>query len=256
MKTMGFSGNLSNLGTLGNSVNPVTGAITYGFAARAQHVDRIGEILRDRDVQYFFHPEQDNYRFFADPAHPELDTVHRIQWVMANTDPKLFGWEIDILHNWSGRVRFLNATTHQPDISVWALAQAQQKRVMGWHIKDGFRNTAQTGNVDRRPARERRRAVLPDLPAHADLHRRGHLGRGRPRRRPGPGPSQRRSGRARLQVHVREPEGPEPAQLHHRERQRPGPTTGPSADPGRSLRHAKACAAALLSWRVKDKNNS
>ncbi len=124
MKTMGFSGNLSNLSTLGDSVNPITGAITYGFAARAQHVDRIGEILRDRDVQYFFHPEQDNYRYFDDPANPSLGTVHRIQWVLANADPKLFGWEIDILHNWSGRVRFLNATTHQPDISVYALIQA------------------------------------------------------------------------------------------------------------------------------------
>jgi hypothetical protein len=30
----------------------------------------------------------------------------------------------------------------------------------------------------------------------------------------------------------------------------PGPTTGPAADPGRSLRHAKASAAALSSWRV------
>jgi hypothetical protein len=30
----------------------------------------------------------------------------------------------------------------------------------------------------------------------------------------------------------------------------PGPTSGPNADPGRSLRHAKACAAALLAWRV------
>ena len=30
----------------------------------------------------------------------------------------------------------------------------------------------------------------------------------------------------------------------------PGPATGPAADPGRSLRHAKASAAALLSWRV------
>src|SRR5438552_10621207 len=145
MKTMGFSGNLSGLSTLGNAINPVTGAITYGFADRASHVNRIGEILRDRDVQYFFHPEQDNYRFFVDTAHPELDTVHRIQWVMANTDSKLFGWQIDTLHNWSGRVRFLNATTHQPDISVWALAQAEQKRVMGWHVKDGFRNTAYTG---------------------------------------------------------------------------------------------------------------
>ena len=32
----------------------------------------------------------------------------------------------------------------------------------------------------------------------------------------------------------------------------PGPTTGPNADPGRSLRHAKACAAALLAWRVNE----
>jgi hypothetical protein len=31
----------------------------------------------------------------------------------------------------------------------------------------------------------------------------------------------------------------------------PGPTSGPNADPGRSLRHAKACAAALLAWRVE-----
>ena len=90
-----------------------------------QHANRIGEILQSRGVKYFYHPEQDNYRFFADPAHPELDTVHRIQWVMENTDPALFGWQIDVLHNWSGRVRFLNATTHQPDISVWELAQAQ-----------------------------------------------------------------------------------------------------------------------------------
>ena len=64
---------------------------------------------------------------------------------MENTDPRLFGWQIGILHNWSGRVRFLNATTHQPDISVWELAQAQNRRVLGWHVKDGFRNTAQTG---------------------------------------------------------------------------------------------------------------
>jgi hypothetical protein len=30
----------------------------------------------------------------------------------------------------------------------------------------------------------------------------------------------------------------------------PGPATGPNADPGRSLRHAKASAAALLSLRT------
>ena len=30
-------------------------------------------------MKYFYHPEQDNYRYFNDPAHPELNTVHRIQ---------------------------------------------------------------------------------------------------------------------------------------------------------------------------------
>src|SRR3954447_15696653 len=126
MDTMGFSGNLSQLpnnspdpanpavtlpngsGWVEDYVNPVTGVRTFGFKSRAAHANRIGEILESRGVKYFFHPEQDNYRFFNDPAHPELNGTHRIQYVMQNTNPALFGWQIDILHNWSGRVRFLN----------------------------------------------------------------------------------------------------------------------------------------------------
>ena len=182
-------------------------------------MNRIGEILKHRGVKYFYHPEQDNYRFFADPAHPELDTVHRIQWVMENTDPKLFGWQIDVLHNWSGRVRFLNATTHQPDISVWALAQAQHKRVGGWHIKDGFRNTAQQGTWMGGPPESggspyfqtflpRRRSRTRSISGEGDL------GAG-----PGAAHPERRSGLPRLQVHVRESEGqPGAPPLRDRER--------------------------------------
>jgi hypothetical protein len=249
MKTMGFSGNLSNLSTLGNSVNPVTGAITYGFADRAAHVNRIGEILRDRDVQYFFHPEQDNYRFFADPAHPELDTVHRIQWVMANTDPKLFGWQIDVLHNWSGRVRFLNATTHQPDISVWALAQAEQKRVMGWHIKDGFRNTAQTGTWTGGPPESGGSPYFQTFlrtPTFTDavVSGEGDLGAG-----PGPGHPNADPDEPGFKYLFENLKGQNQRTYIIESDSGPGPTTGPSADPGRSLRHAKASAAALLAWR-------
>ena len=214
METMGFSGNLSNLGTLGNVVNPVTGAVTFGFAARAEHANRMGEILQSRGVKFFYHPEQDNYRFFADAAHPELDTVHRIQWVMENTDPALFGWQIDVLHNWSGRVRFLSAITHEPDISVWALAQAERRRVMGWHVKDGFRNTAQQGTWVGGPPESGGPPYFQTFartPTFTDtvVSGEGDLGAG------------------------------------------PGPTTGANADPGRSLRHAKACAAALSAWRVE-----
>jgi len=249
MKTMGFSGNLSGLNTLGNAVNPATGAITYGFADRAAHVNRIGEILRDRGVQYFYHPEQDNYRFFADPAHPELDTVHRIQWVMANTDAKLFGWEIDILHNWSGRVRFLNATTHQPDISVWALAQAEQKRVMGWHIKDGYRNTAQTGTWTGGPPESGGAPYFQTFqrtPTFVDtiVSGEGDLGAG-----PGAGHPNADPDEPGFKYLFENLKGQNQRNYIIESDSGPGPATGPSADPGRSLRHAKASAAALLAWR-------
>ena len=182
---MGFSGNLSQLpnnspdpanpavnlpngsGWLEDYVNPNTGARTFGFRSRAEHANRIGEILQSRGVKYFYHPEQDNYRFFNDPAHPELDTVHRIEWVMDNTAPHLFGWEIDILHNWSGRVRFLSATTHQPDISVWGLAQAAEAPGDGLAHQGRLPEHRADRDLGGRPAGERRRAVLPDVRAHA-----------------------------------------------------------------------------------------
>jgi hypothetical protein len=266
METMGFSGNLSQLpnnspdpanpsvnlpnssGWLEDYVNPVTGVRTFGFRSRAAHANRIGEILRSRGVKYFYHPEQDNYRFFNDPAHPELDTVHRIQWVMGNTNPALFGWEIDVLHNWSGRVRFLSATTHQPVISVWGLAQDQQRRVMGWHIKDGFRNTAQTGTWVGGPPEAGGAPYFQTFlrtPTFTDtiVSGEGDLGAGPGPDHPNADPDcpgfkymfENLGGQQRLYL-IESDSGP-------------GPTTGPNADPGRSLRHAKASAAALLSLR-------
>jgi hypothetical protein len=265
MGTMGFSGNLSQIpnnspdpanpgtnlpaasGWIEDYVNPNTGVRTFGFRSRAGHANRIGEILRARGVEYFFHPEQDNYRFFNDPAHPDLDTVHRIQWVLDNTDPELFGWEIDILHNWSGRVRFLNAVTHQPDISVWGLAQAQRRRVLGWHIKDGFRNTAQTGTWVGGPPESggapyfqtfQRTATFTDAIVSGE----GDLGAGPGAAHPNadpdcPGFRYMFSNLGAQRLYLIESDSG------------PGPATGAAADPGRSLRHAKASAAALLSWR-------
>jgi hypothetical protein len=266
MDTMGFSGNLSQIpgsppdpanpavnlpassGWVEDYVNPVTGARTFGFRSRAEHANRIGEILQSRGVKYFYHPEQDNYRFFNDPAHPELNGTHRIEYVMQHTAPQLFGWEIDILHNWSGRVRFLNAATHEPDISVWGLAQEQQQRVLGWHIKDGFRNTAYSGTWVGGPPESggspyvqtfARTATFTDAIVSGE----GDLGAG-------PGPShpnadpdcpgfkymfENLGGHQRLYL-IESDSGP-------------GPATGPNADPGRSLRHAKASAAALLGLR-------
>jgi hypothetical protein len=266
MDTMGFSGNLSQIpnnspdpanpaanlpnssGWLEDYVNPNTGARTFGFRSRGEHAERIGEILQSRGVKYFYHPEQDNYRYFNDPAHPELNTVHRIQWVMDNTSPALFGWEIDILHNWSGRVRFLSATTHQPDISVWELAQAESRRVMGWHIKDGFRNTAQTGTWVGGPPESGGAPYFQTFartPTFTDaiVSGEGDLGAGPGPDHPNADPDcpgfeymfENIGGQQRLYL-IESDSGP-------------GPATGSNADPGRSLRHAKASAAALLALR-------
>ena len=266
MTTMGFSGNLSQLpnnspnpadptvnlpnasGWLEDYVHPVSGARTFGFRSRAAHANRIGEILQSRGVRYFFHPEQDNYRFFNDPAHPELDTLHRIQWVMENTDPALFGWQIDILHNWSGRVRFLNAITHQPDISVWELIQTQRRRVLGWHVKDGFRNTAQTGTWVGGPPESGGAPYFQTFlrtPTFTDaiVSGEGDLGAG-----PGPAHPNADPDCPGFQHMFENLGGAQRLYLIESD-SGPGPVTGASADPGRSLRHAKASAAAMLSWR-------
>ena len=267
MPTMGFSGNLSQLpnnspnpaipgtnlpngsGWLEDYVNPVTDVRTFGFRSRAAHAERIGEILRLRGVKYYYHPEQDNYRYFNDPAHPELDTVHRIEWVLDNTDPHLFGWQIDVLHNWSGRVRFLNATTHQPDISVWELAQAQNRRVLGWHVKDGFRNTAQNGTWVGGPPESggapyfqtfARTASFTDAVVSGE----GDLGAG-----PGPAHPNADPDCPGFAFMFGNLGGPQRRYLIESD-SGPGSATGPNADPGRSLRHAKASVAALLGMRT------
>jgi sugar phosphate isomerase/epimerase len=266
MASMGFSGNLSQIpnnspdpanpgtnlpassGWVEDYVNPVTGARTFGFKSRSEHANRIGEILQSRGVKYFYHPEQDNYRFFNDPAHPDLNTVHRIEYVMQNTDPALFGWEIDILHNWSGRLRFLSATTHQPDISVRELANAQSRRVMGWHIKDGFRNTAYSGTWVGGPPESGGSPYLQTFlrtPTFTDaiVSGEGDLGAG-----PGPNHPNADPDCPGFKTLFEEIGGQQRLYLIESD-SGPGPATGPNADPGRSLRHAKASAAALLALR-------
>jgi hypothetical protein len=265
MDTMGFSGNLSQLpnnspdptnpavnlpnasGWVEDYVNPNTGVRTFGFRSRSEHANRIGEILRSRGVKYFYHPEQDNYRFFNDPAHPDLNTVHRIEYVMDNTDPKLFGWEIDILHNWSGRVRFLNAVTHQPDISVWELAQDQYRRVLGWHIKDGFRNPDHRGTWVGGPPEVGQPyfQTFARTPTFTDaiVSGEGDLGAG-----PGPDHPNADPDAPGFKFMFENLGGAQRLYLIESD-SGPGPVTGANADPGRSLRHAKASAAALIAMR-------
>ena len=71
-------------------------------------------------IKYFFHPEQDWFRFFADPAHPDLDRVHRIDWFTNNTDSRLVFFEPDTMHTLAGRARFPDPVDGRLfDVDAW-----------------------------------------------------------------------------------------------------------------------------------------
>jgi len=65
------------IGTAGNPANPTLGTLA-AWQGYAQQANTVGAALRAAGLKYFFHPEQDWFRFFDDPAHPELARVHRI----------------------------------------------------------------------------------------------------------------------------------------------------------------------------------
>ena len=168
---MSLPGNAS--GWLEDYVNPVTGAAPSGSGAgRRTRTDR-----RDPAVargQVLLPPEQDNYRYFNDPAHPELgrswdpvgDGEHRPASLrVADRHPaQLVG------------PRPLRCSHAQPDISVWELAQAQNRRVLGWHVKDGFGTPRKPapGSAARRRA-ERHASRRSRARRRTDAR---HLGRG------------------------------------------------------------------------------
>ena len=98
------------VGTAGNPANPTLGTLD-AWKRYAEQANTVGAAFRAAGIKYFFHPEQDWFRFFADPAHPELDRVHRIDWFTDNTDPKLVSFEPDTMHTLAGRGRFPDPST-------------------------------------------------------------------------------------------------------------------------------------------------
>jgi hypothetical protein len=106
----------------------------------AEQAHTVGAAFRAADIKYFFHPEQDWFRFFADPVHPELDRVHRIDWFTDNTDPSLVFFEPDTMHTLAGRARFPDPVDGRLfDVNAWYGKLDAQKRLIAWHVKDADR---------------------------------------------------------------------------------------------------------------------
>jgi sugar phosphate isomerase/epimerase len=128
------------IGTAGNPANPTLGTLA-AWQGYAQQANTVGAALRAAGLKYFFHPEQDWFRFFDDPAHPELARVHRIDWFTDNTDPRLVFFEPDVMHTLAGRARFVDPVDGSLfDVNGWFGRLAARRRLVAWHIKDADRN--------------------------------------------------------------------------------------------------------------------
>ena len=127
------------IGTAGNPANPTLGTLD-AWKGYAEQANTVGAAFRAAGIKYFFHPEQDWFRFFEDPAHPELARVHRIDWFTDNTDPKLVSFEPDTMHTLAGRARFPDPVDGRLfDVNAWYGRLAATERLIAWHAKDADR---------------------------------------------------------------------------------------------------------------------
>jgi sugar phosphate isomerase/epimerase len=225
------------IGTAGNPGNPTLGTLA-AWRQYAEQANTVGAALRAEGIEYFFHPEQDWFRFFDDPAHPELSRVHRIDWFTDNTDPRLVFFEPDTMHTLAGRARFPDPVDGRLfDVNGWYGRLAKQRRLIAWHIKDADRMPLPAPGTN--PfSQEHVRPLFP-LNGSVDVVYvgEGSIGKGYP---------------ADIDPAVlgfpetfRRYRLADPGWFHTESDAGPGP----AADPGRSLRWAKVSASYMRSLR-------
>jgi len=230
------------IGTAGNPGpgNPPSGLLT-DWQKWAQQANEVGAALRAVGIKYFFHPEQDWFRLFNDPAHPELSGVHRIDWFTDNTDPRLVNFEPDLMHTLGGRARFPGPDGSLFDHNAWFARLSRQRRLIAWHIKDADRDPQPAADANPFVQEHQR----PRFPLNGGLDvvyvGEGSIGKGYP-----------------CDVDPTVLGFPEtfkryplsdPGWFHAESDNGPGSATigNPTADPGRSLRWAKVSAMYLSS---------
>jgi sugar phosphate isomerase/epimerase len=226
------------IGTAGNPANPTLGTLA-AWQGYAEQANTVGAALRAAGIKYFFHPEQDWFRFFSDPAHPELARVHRIDWFTDNTDRRYVSFEPDTMHTLAGRARFPDPVDGRLfDVNAWYAKLDRQNRLIAWHVKDADRIIPLPAPGTNPFTQTRTRPGFP-LNGGVDVV---YVGEG--------------------SIAHGYPVDPDPAVLGYQEQfdrfelSPPGwfhnesdSGPGPASDPGRSLRWAKVSARYMLSLR-------
>jgi sugar phosphate isomerase/epimerase len=226
------------IGTAGNPANPTLGTLA-AWQGYAQQANTVGAALRAVGIKYFFHPEQDWFRFFDDPAHPELSRVHRIDWFTDNTDPRYVFFEPDLMHTLAGRARFVDPVDGSLfDVNGWYRRLAAQRRLIAWHVKDADRNPLPAAGANPFTQEHAR----PRFPLNNGVDvvyvLEGSIGKGYP--------CDIDPAVIGFAETFRRYPLSDPAWFHNESDSGPGPAT----DPGRSLRWAKVSARNMLSLRA------
>ena len=203
------------VGTAGNPANPTLGTLA-AWQEYAEQANTVGAAFRAAGIKYFFHPEQDWFRFFADPAHPELDRVHRIDWFTDNTDPQ--ARVLRAGHDaHARRPRALPRPRRRAAVRRQRLVRpARRRRPADRLARQGRRPRHPAAGAGRQPVHaDARAAGLPAQRRHRRRLRRRGLDRPRLPGRPRPRGD-------RLPGPVRPLRAQQPGLVPRRERQRPG----------------------------------
>ena len=227
------------IGTAGDPVGGAAANLLANWEVAALQYNTVGAALAAEGMRYYLHPEQNNFNFFSDPAHPELSRVHRIDWFTEHTDPSLVFFEPDTLHAFAGRARFPDPV----DGSLWdALGwfAANSHRILAWHIKDGSRIVPQPP-----PPASPFTQTVARTPTFTDVIYvgEGSIGNGYP---VDPDPAVVGFGKLFDEV-----VGQKGSRFYIAESDS---SPGPAADPGRSLRWAKISAEYLLGLHAGPKS--
>jgi sugar phosphate isomerase/epimerase len=227
------------IGTAGDPVGGAGANLLANWQVAAANYNTVGAALAAEGMRYYLHPEQNNFNFFNDPAHPELSTVHRLDWFTENTDPSVVWFEPDIFHAYSGRARFPGPSAATIfDLPGWFFRN--QKRLLAWHVKDGTRIVPQPA-----PPANPFTQTIQRTPTFVDAlySLEGSIGQGYP-----VDPDPAVIGFKRLFDEI----GAKGSRFYIVESDS-GP--GPASDPGRSLRHAKISLQNLLGLRDGSKGH-
>jgi sugar phosphate isomerase/epimerase len=222
------------IGTAGDPVGGAAANLLANWQTAASNYNLVGAALAAEGLRYYLHPEQNNYNFFNDPAHPELSHTHRLDWFTENTDPSVVFFEPDILHALAGRARFPDPSDGSlwgPPLDYWV---RNSHRLLAWHIKDGSRLVPQPA-----PPANPFTQTVQRTPTFVDViyAGEGSIGQGYP-----VDPDPAVPGFKKIFQDVGEK-----GSRYYIVESDSGP--GPASDPGRSLRHAKISLQNMLGLR-------